>query len=191
MLIPVRSGLCTSFQLGGFITTLPENTHLNDTSIYTTPLKFSTSSFPTTTPVAEEPIPESTGDQDEEEGEILEEEALSSDNEEKKRQWDLIEGITNGVTGVSADSDSEIGDEDGADGGAQEQGSGDGGGGTAVYEVPVYTGAVHCKVPKTGYYCVGMSASSSSSSSAPSPSCPPLSPPLLHPVLRRTHKVPL
>jgi hypothetical protein len=35
------------------------------------------------------------------------------------------------------------------DGGEREEEGG------AVYEVPQYTGAVHYKVPKTGYYCVG------------------------------------
>jgi len=47
----------------------------------------------------------------------------------------------------------------GAEGGAQEGGDVD-----VVYEVPQYTGAVHYKVPKTGYYCVGMSSFLASSS---------------------------
>jgi hypothetical protein len=160
-LISVRSGLCTSAQLGGFITALPNDLRLNDTSIYTTPLKFTEGSFPTpTTPDAPEPIstPEEepvTPQEGEEEGGSLEEEGRILDNTERshtadieRRQWDIIESITNGVKGASSSS----GDVE-SSGERQDEG----GGGGAVYEVPTYSGAVHYKVPKTGYYCVGTS----------------------------------
>lgn len=156
-LMIVRSGLCTSSQLGGFITTLPENTHLNDTSIYTTPLKFSAESFPSpttpNTPSPAEPLPEPISEG--EEGGILpggvehgileggdEEGGMLEEGDDRKRQWDIIESITNGVKSASS-----------AEGGAQEADGDEGG--AVVYEVPVYTGPVHYRVPKTGYYCVG------------------------------------
>jgi hypothetical protein len=167
-LISVRSGLCTSAQLGGFITSLPTDIHLNETSIYTTPLKFTEGSFPTPTPEAEaESI--STPQEGEEEGGSLEEEGEILDNMERsypaeirRRQWDIIESITNGVKGASS-SGSESGSEDtavkGEDTILENEESGErqdeGAGGGAVYEVPQYTGPVHYKVPKTGYYCVG------------------------------------
>ena len=53
----VRSGLCSSGDLGSFITSLPSETSLNSTSIFTSALKFSASSFPVETPTAN-----STGD---------------------------------------------------------------------------------------------------------------------------------
>ena len=42
----VRSGLCTSGDLGNFITSFPSGISLNSTSIFTSALKFSASSFP-------------------------------------------------------------------------------------------------------------------------------------------------
>ena len=139
--------------------------HLNDTSIYTTPLKFSSDSFPTpTTPEAPEAEAEPISTPEEEseileEGETLDnmERSYSADN--KKRQWDIIESITNGVKGGSSSSSDDVesstsGDlilENEESGERQEEGGG------AVYEVPTYSGAVHYKVPKTGYYCVGTS----------------------------------
>lgn len=134
---------------------------LNDTSIYTTPLKFSEGSFPTTpTPTPEEPIsaPEEGEEElgeilEEESGDILEEEGRILDDMRSRsylrRQWDMIESITNGVKSASASSSDDIE----ASGERQDEGEGTGGG--AVYEVPQYTGPVHYKVPKTGYYCVG------------------------------------
>ena len=165
-LISVRSGLCTSSQLGGFITSLPTDMRLNETSIYTTPLKFAEGSFPTPSPPAEDqpddepfPTPEGSGEILEEE-EILDNMKIRSDIDDKwgKRQWDIIESITNGVKGASPSEseDATLGTEGGGDG----EGSGerqDEGSGGAVYEVPTYSGAVHYKVPKTGYYCVGKS----------------------------------
>jgi hypothetical protein len=145
--------------LGGFITTLPENIHLNDTSIYTTPLKFSADSFPspsipnTSSPAGPLPDPISEGEdggilEGEDEDGILEggdeEGGMLEEVDDRKRQWDIIESITNGVKSASS-----------AEGGAQELDGSEGGG--VVYEVPTYTGPVHYKVPKTGYYCVGMS----------------------------------
>jgi hypothetical protein len=138
---------------------------LNETSIYTTPLKFTEGSFPTpTTPAADEPEPISTP---EGESEMLEEEEIldnmerSSPADITRRQWDIIESITNGVKGASS-SGSESGSEDGnvesedMISGNEESGERqDEGSGGAVYEVPTYSGAVHYKVPKTGYYCVG------------------------------------
>lgn len=141
---------------------------LNDTSIYTTPLKFAEGSFPTPTPPAEdqpeeEPIPTPEGS-----GEILEEGEILDNMERSykrgKRQWDIIESITNGVKGASPSSSSSDDVEDatveteGSGGGVSGGGDGerqDEGSGGAVYEVPTYSGAVHYKVPKTGYYCVG------------------------------------
>jgi len=162
-LISVRSGLCTSAQLGGFITSLPSDMRLNDTSIYTTPLKFSEGSFPTTpTPTPEEPISapeegeEESGDiLEEESGDILEEEGSLLDDMRsrsyQRRQWDFIEGITNEVKDASASASSA----DDVEGEGERQDDGESAGGGAVYEVPQYTGPVHYKVPKTGYYCVG------------------------------------
>lgn len=125
-----------------FITSLPEGRHLNSTSIYTTPLKFSASSFPSSTPPAEsenEEQPAGEGEGDEEEERVAAD-TPSKPWENDKRQWDLIEGISAGLQGAGAV--------------AQE---GEGGGDT-VYVVPTYTAPVHYKVPKTGYYCVGQSA---------------------------------
>jgi hypothetical protein len=160
-LISVRSGLCTSSQLGGFITSLPTDIHLNDTSIYTTPLKFSSDSFPTpSTPVEDEPIstPEEESGEILEEGEILDTMERSYPAEIRRRQWDIIESITNGVKGASS-SGSESGSDDMSVGSedmiSENEESGERQEGGAVYEVPTYSGAVHYKVPKTGYYCVG------------------------------------
>ena len=155
-LISVRSGLCTSAQLGGFITSLPSNMRLNDTSIYTTPLKFSEGSFPTTpTSTPEEPI-SAPEEGEEESGDILEEEGRILDDMKsrsyQRRQWDIIESITNGVKNASASSPDNL---EGEGRGERQDEEGGGGGGGAVYEVPQYTGPVHYKVPKTGYYCVG------------------------------------
>jgi hypothetical protein len=163
-LIPVRSGLCTSSQLGGFITSLPTEIHLNETSIYTTPLKFSSDSFPTTPEAEAEPT--STPQEGKEEGGSLEEEGEILDNMErshpadiKRRQWDVIESITNGVKGASSSSSGEVEGSASEDLISENEESGErqdeGAGGGAVYEVPQYTGPVHYKVPKTGYYCVG------------------------------------
>jgi hypothetical protein len=171
-LISVRSGLCTSAQLGGFITSLPTDIHLNDTSIYTTPLKFSSDSFPTPTlPDAPEAEAEPISTPEEEESEKLEEEGIldnmkrSHPAEIRRRQWDIIESITNGVKGASPSEseDTSVGSEDTSIGSedmiSENEESGErqdeGAGGGAVYEVPTYSGAVHYKVPKTGYYCVG------------------------------------
>jgi hypothetical protein len=170
-LISVRSGLCTSAQLGGFITTLPSNMKLNETSIYTTPLKFSEGSFPTT-PVEAEPI--STPEEGEgvpistpEDGEVPEGEGEGgilediesppyiTDDKLKRRQWDIIESITNGVKGSSSGSEDLSSENEGS--GERQDEAGERQEGGAVYEVPQYTGAVHYKVPKTGYYCVGTS----------------------------------
>jgi hypothetical protein len=163
-LIPVRSGLCTSAQLGGFITSLPTNMRLNDTSIYTTPLKFSSDSFPTTPEAEAEPT--STPQEGKEEGGSLEEEGEILDNmdrsytaDDRRRQWDIIESITNGVKGASSSSSGEVEGSASADLISENEESGErqdeGAGGGAVYEVPQYTGPVHYKVRKTGYYCVG------------------------------------
>ena len=164
----VRSGLCTSAQLGGFITTLPDDLHLDGTSIYTTPLKFSPGSFPSPTTPAAEPISapgadegEAEGDASEgAEGDVLEEEASPSwitDDRGMvgKRQWDIIESVTNGVKEASSSSADSGGEEGGENEGERQEEEGGTGGG-AVYEVPTYTGPVHYKVTKTGYYCVGM-----------------------------------
>ncbi|RXK39801.1 major facilitator protein [Tremella mesenterica] len=45
----VRSGLCSSSQLGQFITSLPDSIPLSSTSIFTSAIKFQSSSFPTPT----------------------------------------------------------------------------------------------------------------------------------------------
>lgn len=171
--------------MGGFITSLPDDKHLNETSIYTTPLKFGSDSFPTTptepteiegpedpadeTPQTEEGDIGAEDGEDEEddaagegegegegevegEGEEREMAAVAADlstppwevNDRRsshtkgKRQWDLIKGIADGLTGGSQASDEN----------RQE-------GGDVVYEVPTYTAPIHYNVPKTGYYCVG------------------------------------
>lgn len=93
-----------------------------------------------------------------EEGEILDNMERSYPADDRRRQWDIIESITNGVKGASpSDSeDTSVGSEDMI---SENEESGErqdeGAGGGAVYEVPTYSGAVHYKVPKTGYYCVG------------------------------------
>jgi hypothetical protein len=135
---------------------------LNDTSIYTTPLKFSEGSFPTPTPT---PTPDAEVEpistpEEEESGEIVEEGEILDNMErayptEIRRQWDIIESITNGVKGASS-SETESGREDTVSEN-EESGERQDEGGGAVYEVPTYSGAVHYKVPKTGYYCVGKS----------------------------------
>jgi len=177
---------------------------LNETSIYTEPLKFSPDSFPTSTlPPDPEPIPDvipggtedeiegqGEGDEDgqgeteeekkeEEEGMLEDEESppwITDDRRLRRRQWDLIDSITEGVKGAST-----FKPDDGSTGSdftdsPERQDEGGGGEGNTVYEVPTYSGAIHYKVPKTGYYCVGTStlflislllrSSASSSSSA-------------------------
>ena len=54
----VRSGLCTSSHLGSFITTLPADKNLEDTSIFTSGIRFDPTAFP-----AESPEP-AEGDED-------------------------------------------------------------------------------------------------------------------------------
>jgi hypothetical protein len=150
---------------------------LNETSIYTEPLKFSPDSFPTSTPLELEPIPDVTeGEEDdvaegEEEKEEKEEEGMLEDEEsppwvdddrrlgrailtgkrEEDRQWDLIDSITEGVKGATSQS------EEPTESGERQDEEAGGGNDNAVYEVPTYSGAIHYKVPKTGYYCVGTS----------------------------------
>lgn len=165
----MRLGLCNTSQLGGFITSLPEGQHLNSTSIYTTPLKFSSSAFPAA-PTAPESEPDIPGDESdlplsdgegeadeagerEGEGDVAQDTPSqpweSNDRRSSpagKRQWDLIEGISAGLQG-SVDSQS----------GDEQQGAGS----DAVYDVPTYSAPVHYAVPKTGYYCVGKLASPS------------------------------
>jgi hypothetical protein len=166
---------------------------LNETSIYTEPLKFSPDSFPINAPLESEPIPDvdSGGSEDQTQGEgdgdvagdteeEKEEEGMLEDEESPpwvdddrrlgrdmtgrrgaKRQWDLIDSITQGVKGASSESkDGTVGLEPTESGERQdEDGGGDGEGfDNAVYEVPTYSGAIHYKVPKTGYYCVGTSS---------------------------------
>lgn len=156
---------------------------LNETSIYTEPLKFSPDSFPTNPPLESEPIPDvipggtkdesegqGEGDEDgqgeteeqekEEEGMLEDEESppwITDDRRLGKRQWDLIDSITEGVKGASTSEP-----DDGSTGtdstdSPERQDEGGGGEGNTVYEVPTYNGAIHYKVPKTGYYCVGTS----------------------------------
>ena len=173
---------------------------LNETSIYTEPLKFSSDSFPTnTSPPDPEPIPDVSpggtkdesegqgeGDEDaqgepeekeeKEEGMLEDEESppwITDDRRSGRRQWDLIDSITEGVKGVSTESGSESGspEADPTDS-PERQDEGGGGEGNTVYEVPTYSGAIHYKVLKTGYYCVGTSSSYSS------PSCSALPHPL-------------
>jgi hypothetical protein len=95
----------------------------------------------------------------EEEGEILDNMERSYPAEIRRRQWDIIESITNGVKGASSSSSGEVEGSASGDLISENEESGErqdeGGSGGAVYEVPQYTGPVHYKVPKTGYYCVG------------------------------------
>ena len=185
---------------------------LNETSIYTEPLKFSPDSFPTNPPLQSEPIPDvgdgevggegdddvenGSGDGDggaqgdpeekeekEEEGMLEDEDSppwITDDRRLRRRQWDLIDSITSGVKGASdPESDAASTGLDSTDS-SQRQDEGGGGEGNTVYEVPTYSGAIHYKVPKTGYYCVGKSLPFPLRLHHPStlpPAHPPLPPP--------------
>lgn len=173
---------------------------LNETSIYTEPLKFSPDSFPTGTSSPDpEPISDvnpggiedtDAGDEDGqgeteeekkegEEGMLEDEESppwITDDRRLRRRQWDIIDSITEGVKGAST-PESDTGATESSqrqDEGSASDGEGEG---NTVYEVPTYSGAIHYKVPKTGYYCVGTSLPCSLRLHHPS-TLPPVHPPL-------------
>ncbi|KAK8861208.1 hypothetical protein IAR55_002027 [Kwoniella newhampshirensis] len=127
----VRSGLCSSSALGTFITSLPSDIDANSTSIFTTPLKFSSSYFPTPTTdedgtlttTSSAVLETETGsvevgqDDDYSDGEIEEEtqaeaeaeaEGLSEvlgDGFSKRQIEDIVDTISNGVSSPTPDDD--------------------------------------------------------------------------------------
>ncbi|EIW66224.1 hypothetical protein TREMEDRAFT_45866 [Tremella mesenterica DSM 1558] len=130
----VRSGLCSSSQLGQFITSLPDSIPLSSTSIFTSAIKFQSSSFPTPT----SPYPP-TG-----EDEVYPVESSTT------RIGSYPTGVSDEPTGDPDEPFEETGDPYGDGGDADEsygnEETGDG--------VETYTGPIEYAVPKTGYYCV-------------------------------------
>ncbi|WWC69036.1 uncharacterized protein I206_102972 [Kwoniella pini CBS 10737] len=180
----IRSGLCQSSQLGGFITSFPEGISQSDTSIYTTPLKFSSSSFPspsatqpeddidesdefpssTTSTAPHEAIETGTLGSGDETPEEAEAEAVAEEEAEELAEavadgWKLKRQVETGsdVLGGIAGSLA-AGAQDGTDNDSDETTTPISGGdaGSSTSGVQIYTGPITYQVPKTGYYCVGI-----------------------------------
>lgn len=130
----MRSGLCTNSNLGEFITTIPEGKTVDDTSIFTSALKFSATSFPSgdsssgsssSSIIDDSPTESSTADlpietefdqggnaDDEAEAEAEAWEDLLEGVERKRRDINgIIDGITGGITSDQEDGYDEGGDE--------------------------------------------------------------------------------
>ncbi|WWC60033.1 uncharacterized protein I303_102596 [Kwoniella dejecticola CBS 10117] len=184
----IRSGLCQSSQLGGFITSFPAGISQSDTSIYTTPLKFSSSSFPapsTTQPeddvdesdefpsyttsstgLAYDPVETGTlGSETPEEAEaeaVAEEEAEElaeavADGWRMKRQVSAGSDVLGGVAGtLAASADAQDETDDGLEEVSNPVSGGDTDTSTGSGGVQTYIAPITYKVPKTGYYCVGI-----------------------------------
>ncbi|WWD08697.1 hypothetical protein V865_006810 [Kwoniella europaea PYCC6329] len=174
----IRSGLCQPSELGGFITSLPEGTSQDSTSIFTTPLKFSSSSFPSpTTDEDEDDISDefptttssthaitsstATVGANEKEAEAEAEAEAEEEAEELAEAigdgWrrQLGDEILDGVAGsVGASSDDDLGVGDGT--GFEETPTTGSSGSSGSASVPVYSAPITYSVPKTGYYCVGI-----------------------------------
>ncbi|RSH94248.1 hypothetical protein EHS25_004051 [Saitozyma podzolica] len=171
----VRSGLCTSSQLGSFITSLPAD-KANSSSIFTTALKFSSSSFPTSTTSGDTYDPAPIDDEDEDGfgtsvgGAATGSGSANSAASTSSTSDDFEDGAYGGYS--DADDLAEVeGDEYGDDAGyagisgslsdafakippkgpERRQGSSSGSG-----DVPTYSTPITYAVKKTGYYCVGI-----------------------------------
>lgn len=145
----VRSNLCTSAQLGQFITSYPKDYDSSTSSIYTIALQFSPDSPPSNSPPIIE-NPESKESEAEAEAEAEEEliEAIEEGINTEEEAEEAIE-ILKGELGSDR---RKVGiRKTGKYGSAIEAGSS---GSTS------YIGPVPYDVPKTGYYCVGEYSSS-------------------------------
>jgi hypothetical protein len=170
----VRSGLCTSSQLGSFITSLPADKS-NSSSIFTTALKFSSSSFPTSTTSGDTYDPAPIDDEEDDGfgtslgGAATGSGSANSAASTSSASDDFGDG-TYGGYGDAGDLAEAEGEEYGDDAGyagisgslsdafakippkgperRQESSSGSG-------DVPVYSTPITYAVKKTGYYCVG------------------------------------
>ncbi|WWD16902.1 hypothetical protein CI109_101334 [Kwoniella shandongensis] len=182
----VRSGLCSSSALGSFITSFPSDVDANSTSIFTTPLKFSSSSFPST-PTTDDEQPSSTtssaavetetgsveddedggiGEELEEEQEEAEEEAealdqVMDDRSERRQYDDLVDSISSGVSDMTPsakdDDDNGIAVSVGEELDDLPTAPSTSTGSTGGSTiVPIYSAPINYAVPKTGYYCVGI-----------------------------------
>ncbi|WRT65287.1 uncharacterized protein IL334_002230 [Kwoniella shivajii] len=173
----VRSGLCLPSQLGQFITSLPQGVTQDSTSIFTSPLKFSSDPIPSPTTEQDDESDEvsapsttshtlatetATVDSDLDDGQLEAEEAAEELAEavgDWKRQLgnDIIGSVTD-TLGASVGADDEAFDM----GGEEETPSTSAGGGAGILDtsdtgtVPVYTAPITYSVAKTGYYCVGI-----------------------------------
>ncbi|WWC87461.1 uncharacterized protein L201_002350 [Kwoniella dendrophila CBS 6074] len=175
----VRSGLCLSSELGRFITSLPEGITQDSTSIFTTPLQFSQSSFPLT------PSPTTPEDEEDESDEFPSEttstttsstelasetgisdiEAEIEEAEAEEEAEELAEALEDGFKlrikrQLSEGDDEDFGvgtpdqlDESPTTGIGSGSSDTSGSGSTAV---PVYSAPINYAVAKTGYYCVGI-----------------------------------
>ncbi|WVR04155.1 hypothetical protein IAU60_001154 [Kwoniella sp. DSM 27419] len=93
----VRSGLCLSTELGGFITSLPEGVTSDSTSIYTTPLKFSSDGFSSLPSAPSDPsVPETNEDEAETGG--------SEDTSEQGEQGEQTDESMGSGGGMEMDS---------------------------------------------------------------------------------------
>jgi hypothetical protein len=166
LILPVRSGLCTSSQLGTFITSSPGGS-TNSTSVFTTALRFSTSSPSSTTegdPYDPEPA------EDEEDEYFSATASMTSTSTAAGAVGTAIDDIDDGFLGDSTVEGDAADEEDGYDG----EGFGDVANAlsdtfakvppgtrrkrqTENGSVPVYSSPITYSVSKTGYYCVGMS----------------------------------
>nr|XP_019050058.1 major facilitator protein [Kwoniella bestiolae CBS 10118]OCF28988.1 major facilitator protein [Kwoniella bestiolae CBS 10118] len=173
----IRSGLCQPSQLGGFITSLPEGVTQDSTSIFTTPLKFSSSSFPSPTEdeddisdefpsttssshvIASETATSAVGDGETEaeaEAEAEAEELEEAIGDGWKRQLgdDILDGVAGSVETSTSSSDDDLGVGDGST--FEDTPTTGSSGSSSSSEVPIYSAPITYTVPKTGYYCVGI-----------------------------------
>lgn len=160
----VRSNLCSSAQLGSFITSLPSDRTINSTSIYTSALKFTGASGPVT-PVGGD-SDSSTGE-DQSGGndgdEVLDPVAEPTvvDPEDTPLNPSPVDDAEDAAEAAAADA---AGWTRRARSGrysrmavAQDGGDGQVEGGSAEGGVQTYAAPINYPIRKTGYYCVGES----------------------------------
>ncbi|BEI85990.1 hypothetical protein CcaverHIS002_0602770 [Cutaneotrichosporon cavernicola] len=165
----VRSGLCTTAQLGTFLTTLPEGKELKDTSIYTSALRFDPEAAAVGGTGGAAPPPAA-----------IEAEAGKGESKNTRRQDEEIDDVaepepypgrpTTGGSGsaVGKPVQGESGSAVDTPVQGTPEGSSHGQGGTTAIpptagdgievgsDVPVYSKPIRMDVPKTGYYCVAV-----------------------------------
>ncbi|CAK9779553.1 hypothetical protein CC85DRAFT_288042 [Cutaneotrichosporon oleaginosum] len=171
----VRAGICTTAQLGTFLTTLPEGKELKDTSIYTSALRFDPQNAAVggtggdAAPAAGVEAEEGKGDSkntrrqdDEEVDDVAEPETYTGQPAESPP---TDESESAGNSPAQGESGSTVGSpaEGSSDGSSHGQGgtnaippTNSGDGVEVGSDVPVYTKPIRMDVPKTGYYCVAV-----------------------------------